>query len=308
MIIRSIVPGEIDRFVSIGLADADQRELKELLLNWWDEGRNKPEWCFIAEENGKLKARVFYAVFPDEPKDLMVLGLNIQDEKNIIEIGEKLITESLNKMKNYEFNTASQHLYFNPNSHFNEYRDILLNCGFKIIQEKKSYRWHGELIPSESGRLEYKSLKDVGKDIFIDAIKKVTRKTLDRDDILMVEEAGEEKAAEAEFNILKGIDYNEDWWKLAYVNGELAGLIIPQKFSDTDGAINYIGVVPEKRGQGFVDDLLIKGTLILKEYGIEDVMGDIDSNNFPMEQALVSTGYKFKKPELVFKINLNKYK
>lgn len=40
---------------------------------------------------------------------------------------------------------------------------------------------------------------------------------------------------------------------------------------------------------------------MLKEYGIEDVMGDIDVNNFPMEQALIRIGYKFRKHELVMK-------
>lgn len=305
MIIRSITTNEIDGFVGLGLGDADQKELKELLLKWWEEGRNKPEWCFVAEDAGKFIARVFYAVFPDNPKDLMVFGLYV-DNIEAEEIGVRLINESLDKMKGYKFNTADFHIYSNPGNHFDEYRDMMLSSGFKITQEKKSFRWTGEPLPKESGRLEYKNLRDVGKDAFIEAIKIVTRQTLDGDDKLMVEEIGEELAAEKLFNLLKGIDYNEDWWKLAYINGELIGLIISQKFSNKDGAINYIGVVPQKRGQGFVDDLLINGTRILKEYGIEDVMGDIDVNNFPMEQALIRAGYKFRKPELVMERNLNK--
>lgn len=308
MIIRSIVSKEIDSFVGLGLGDADQKELKDLLINWWKEGRNKPEWCFIAEEDGKFIARVFYAVFPDNPQDLMAFGLYVDNVEAAKETGVRLITESLDKMQNYKFNIAEYHIYFNPDKHFNEYRNIMLSSGFKITQEKKSFYWTGEPLPKESGRLEYRSLNDVGKDAFIEAIKIVTRQTLDGDDTLIVEEIGEELAAEKEFNLLKGIDYNEEWWKLAYVNGELAGLIIPQKFSDKDGAINYIGVVPQKRGQGFVEDLLINGTATLKEYGIEEVMGDIDKNNFPMEQALIRTGYKFRKPELVMKRDLKNSK
>lgn len=304
MIIRSIASNEIDGFVSLGLGDVDQKELKELLLNWWEEGINKPEWCFVGEEDGKFIARVFYAVFPDNPKDLMVFGFYVDNIEADMEVGVRLISESLDRMKGYKFNTAEYHIYSNPDNHFNECRDIMLKSGFKITQEKKSFRWTGEPLPKESGRLEYKSLRDVGKDAFIDAIKEVTRQTLDEDDKLVVEEVGEERAAEKLFNVLKGIDYNEDWWKLAYIDGELAGLIIPQKFSAKDGAINYIGVVPQKRGQGFVDDLLINGTMTLKEYGNDDVMGDIDINNFPMEQALIRVGYKFRKPELVMKKDL----
>jgi len=50
------------------------------------------------------------------------------------------------------------------------------------------------------------------------------------------------------------------------------GLIIPQCFNEKEGVINYIGVLPEYRGNGYGLNLLSEGTRILTENGIKKYM------------------------------------
>lgn len=63
---------------------------------------------------------------------------------------------------------------------------------------------------------------------FVIAIEDVTRDTLDRDDVDNNAMYGTKKAAEMYYELLKEIDFNQDWWKLAYdLNDEFVGLVVP---------------------------------------------------------------------------------
>ncbi len=59
----------------------------------------------------------------------------------------------------------------------------------------------------------------------------------------------------------------------------------------TSPVIGYIGVVPEHRGQGYVDDLLAAGTDTLRRAGAEQVRADTDIHNVPMAAAFRRAGY-----------------
>lgn len=57
------------------------------------------------------------------------------------------------------------------------------------------------------------------------------------------------------------VRHDPSWWRLAYdrQSGDLAGLVMPAK---PPGFLTvfHVGVVPEMRGRGYVDDLLAAGT------------------------------------------------
>lgn len=303
MIVRSISFDEINEFCRIGRGEEDARKFKEKMVKALDEKRSYLEWCFVVEDGGKFISRLAFDILPSEPLNLMVWGFYVPEGQNYLNIGEKLFKGAIEQFKCRGIKLIEYHLYGNEDKKFNEQRDLLLTAGFEIQQEKKNYQFAEGKLPELSGRLQYKSLSEVGELECINVIKRVTEKTLDTYDKKDVKEFGAEEAARKYFYGLKDIDFNEDWWKLAYENnGDIAGLIIPHRFSMEYGAINYIGVVPEKRGRGYVKDLLIIGTSILKEDGIKKIIADIDINNFPMENALKSVGYELKKKELVLEI------
>jgi len=220
-------------------------------------------------------------------------------------ICEMLLRESISDMRQRNFKTIEYHLYSNNSSSFEECKELFIKSGFKVMQEKKSFVCSKTDINYLSDRLMFRSLGEVGEDKFICAIERVTENTLDQDDLNCVNEYGPREAAIKYFSILKEIDFNRDWWKLAYKDKtEFVGLIVPQKFNDDIGAINYIGVDPEKRGNAYGSELLREGTKTLFNNGIKQIIADIDISNFPMENILNKHGYEFDNSMVVLKMEL----
>jgi RimJ/RimL family protein N-acetyltransferase len=87
------------------------------------------------------------------------------------------------------------------------------------------------------------------------------------------------------------LEHDPSWWRLAYTSeGDLVGLIMASK-NPTSPVIGYIGVVPEHRGRGYVDNLLATGTDTLRAAGAEQVRADTDIHNVPMAAAFRRAGY-----------------
>lgn len=316
MIIRTIKEDELYSFSKLGTNEKNATEFKDLLINWFKEGKSKKEWCFVAEDDNGFCARIVYWIFLDQPLDLKICAFHIEDHQleEFISIGNALISTSLEAMCVKGFNTIEYHFYKSDKLLSNEYKNLLIINGFNVTQEKKNFTFKtSDDIPQKVEELQrvypiyFKRLADISADKFIEAIEKVTEGTLDDDLLFNLHEFGPKKAALNYFNVIKDIDYNKNWWTVAYdSNDELIGLVVPQKFNSYMGAINYIGVVPEKRGHHFVDQLLLEGTTILKKASVEEIIADIDVKNLPMEESLYKLGYKYENSVSVLKLNIEK--
>lgn len=297
MIVRNIDKTDIESFAKL---IESKKTFNETLSSWINSGITNLEWCFVIEDDNKFLGRIIYGLF-DEEFVILDICFKENSERNI----EQLLQDSLEEMNDKGLTRVECHLY-SDKDYFQEYVDTFIKSGFKSIQEKMSFIWEkGNIINNKTTRLQFKSLQKVGSEEFINAIEKVTEGTLDKDDLDCIREFGSKQAAIKYFNSLKDIDFNKNWWRLAYTNNnDLVGLIIPQKFNDNEGAINYIGVVPEKRGNSHVNDLIIEGIMILNENNIKKIIADIDVNNYPLEKALCKEGFKLDCKMLVLKQNL----
>lgn len=297
MRIRSIETTEISRFEQIGV---DQRTLN--LQKWLDANRTKLEWCFVAEASGEFLARVIYGVFSDQPQDLKIWQLKIDHRfADYIETGKQLIHESLAKLKESDFTSVEYHLY-DHGDNASAYQSLFVSQGFNITQEKRSFEACQMNQSDQPQRLYYKCIQEVGEDTFIEAIESVTVGTLDRDDIESVSQNGSTKAARMYFELLKEIDFNRSWWRLAYdVEGRFVGLVVPQRFDEACGAINYIGVAPDQRGNGYVYDLLREASNVMLEAGLKTLIAEIDIQNQPLDDALRKLGFHEKQSLTVLK-------
>jgi ribosomal protein S18 acetylase RimI-like enzyme len=295
VIIRNIDSTELENFAQLIVSKVS---FKDTLLSWIKDGITKLEWCFVIEDNNNFLGRIVYGVLNNE---LKILDINIRDHSEIVIYN--LLQNSLNEIKLKGFTEVDCHLY-SDKKYFEKYVESFIKTGFKITQEKKSFIWEkGNIINRVSKRLVFKKLQEINSNDYIDAIEKVTEATLDGDDLECITKFGSKQAAINYFNSLKDIDFNKSWWELAYThNNELIGLVIPQKFNDDIGAINYIGVVPEKRGNGYVSDLIVEGLRILNENNIKKVIADIDVKNYPLEKALNKEEFKLDCRMLVLKL------
>lgn len=70
-------------------------------------------------------------------------------------------------------------------------------------------------------------------------------------------------AARVQLDDMSWMPAPRSWWRTASTpGGELVGLVVPSRNYEFP-VIGYIGVVPEQRGHGYVDDLLAEGTAVL---------------------------------------------
>ncbi|MCP4180506.1 MAG: GNAT family N-acetyltransferase [bacterium] len=269
---------------------------------------SSPDWCFVAEENGKFTGRVVYWTFPSSPGEIKITGLQLPWDEDFLTVGKELLLESLKQMKSKGGRKLEVRSYSGSTPFIEKRSELYTQIGLKLEQEKQAYTLENDFksidIPD---RLNFRTLGEVGVKSFTEAIKMVTNGTLDREDSLEVKDLGADQAATNYFNILKDIDYNQARWNLAYNSeNKLIGLIVPQKFTDETGAINYIGVLPEYRGKGYVNDLLAKGTSILKTEGIKQIIADIDVKNTPLAKALSRAEYKESKRIWLYGMDLNR--
>lgn len=293
--VKNINSLKVDEFLSLFQCSSD---FKSVFRNWVDEEITRLEWCFVVESDERAVGGVIYGALDDE---LTILSIYV-DDLNDLSLNV-LLENSLRELKSQGFKKVVCHIYSDKTG-YERYIEKFLENGFCVTQEKKSYVWNENIINERKNRLIFKNLNHVTEREYIAAIEQVTIGTLDKDDLDCVKDLGSEEAAINYFNQLKDIDFNKEWWLLAYdYNGKLVGLVVPQKFADGLGAINYIGIVPSERGRLYSRDLLIEGIKILNNNNVEKIIADIDINNYPLEDLLVNEGFDLSCTMKVLKLN-----
>lgn len=289
MQVYSIQRNEVEIFANLE-GDPDFCEVVQSL---WENGKSRPEWCFVIKDQDQVLGRVGFWGEIGVTESVRGFALFIlPDREDFVQIGTTLLSEALNQIMSQGVSRIGSQVN-SETANFEMYEQIYLATGFELNQEKLRYTLdQADYTPVVNKRLQFRLLKDVNEGTYIDAIKVVSRNTLDLDDRKTIEEFGEDEAAKQYFECLKDIDYNPERWKLAYTGDTLVGLVVPQTFNEQVGAINYIGVVPEYRGKGYSLDLLSAGVETLFQEGTKQIIADIDKDNFPLRENLPKIGFK----------------
>ena len=175
---------------------------------------------------------------------------------------------------------------------FDQRHDLLTQTGYEVIRNTLRFRLDGVApTPEQSTRLVFKPFAETGKELFINTIQRIMVGSFDQRDQEDPVKLGVAQAALKFFNDLETYDPLPDWRYLAYTQaGDLVGLVVPSKIGSLY-TIGYIGVVPEQRGHGYINDLLAKGTAILLAAGAPEIRTDTDVANAPMANAFRRAGY-----------------
>ncbi|MGB1206103.1 MAG: GNAT family N-acetyltransferase [Chitinophagales bacterium] len=312
MTVRSITLNEIDDFASLA---NDSVYLKSILLRLFAARQTHISWCFVAVENKTFVGGIIYWAFPNDRQHIKftTLGLLLNwESQNNFSIGNELLLQSLEIMYLNGATVLDGRLIYDFTPALKEHKMLLKKIGIDLIQEK----WQFEIQqPStyrqqkyNSKKLLFKPLTEVNAGHFIDAIRQTCSATLDRADQKLIKKIGAHQYAQTLFQKLMQVDDDLSHYLLAYEKkgGALVGLVVPQRFSEQRGAVNYIGIVPNKRRQGYVDELLQYAIHILYEDGIKTIIADIDSRHIPLKKALLRVGFKKKTAIWCYKKSLSR--
>lgn len=245
-----------------------------------DEGRTRPEWCFV---DGPVRL-AFWAPFRGaEPVIVWQFEPGPDPAAASRLLRRALAATAVTKI----IHDIALPPGLSPYVDRAVEHEALLGAGFELTVERLLLEWRaGSDVPEDPGRLSYRPARDLDPAEVLDVLVRISHGSLDYDTRLEVATSGAEHEARWMYDDLMNRRGKPDWFVIGYLDGSPVGLVAPD-----DHSIAYIGVVPEHRGHGYVNDLLARGTRTLAEAGVERVVAATDVGNTPTAAAFLRAGY-----------------
>ena len=295
--IRSIAPAELASWAA--LDDRPDHFLLRQVSGLVERGASRPDWLLVAERRGAPVGRlgvVAEALAASDPTlEYRLLGLWLPWDDRALEVGRALVDTAVARAIPAD---GPHPLDFRVNPEYQEHADLRRTLaeenGFTMFQEKEGFRWSADVPEPErrAARLSFRSIDEVGRDLFAHTMGRATHGTFDRVDRHYAAIVGEDGWGREMLGYLEPEDVPS--WRLAFTpDGEPAGYVNLSGFDEPGRAtIAHIGVVPEQRGNGYVDELLGEYNRLARERGFTSSISDVDVENVPMRAAMERNGHR----------------
>ncbi|WP_371502459.1 GNAT family N-acetyltransferase [Kitasatospora sp. NBC_00374] len=163
--------------------------------------------------------------------------------------------------------------------------------------ERLRYEWTPQAgVAGPTGRLVFREGTD---EEFLDAFVSLSRGSLDLATQNELRTMDAEQLARDDFEFYLDCPGERSWWRLAHLpDGTPAGMAIPSA-TPYHRNVGYLGVVPEQRGRGLIDEILAEITRFHAAAGAERITATTDTVNVPMAAAFDRAGYEVTEVRLV---------
>ena len=264
-------------------------------------GRRRPEWMWVALRGDQLLARVAWwgQTGDDTPSVLDIFDLddNIEDRVNV---GVRLLRAAMAEVVPAGTRPPEYYRLVPPDWREGEVAarrvvedrmTALERTGARLSVERLRFQWRpGTPIPEPTGRLLFRPVRDTEEILTLMTL--VLDGTLDahsRDDLTrMSARDAAIRHYEEELALYRS---PRDWWRIATLpNGEPVGFVTPAR-NDYNPIMAYLAVLPEHRGNGYIDDILTEGTRTLNTQDVPRIRATTDLGNTPMAKAFQRAGY-----------------
>ncbi|KJK56887.1 hypothetical protein [Saccharothrix sp. ST-888] len=310
MLFRSTTETDLDRVTAVtvdepvGWIPAD-RYLEEL-----EEGMYRPEWTWIAEDGGRVVARALWwgQASSEHPVALDCLHVD-PSVADRVAVAAGLITAGLRAFAEQGAPKPPLYNLTLPNGWRQDpavvaalawRRDAALAAGLTAEVERLRLEWTPDAgLPASSGRLTFTEGSD---EEFLDVFRRIAVDSLDGETRRNLAAIGAEATAREEVDFYLSCPGERSWWRLARTpNGQVAGLALPSA-TPYSRNVGYLGVVPELRGRGYVDDVLAEITRVQVEAGAELITATTDTDNAPMAAAFARAGYRTAQTRMIYAV------
>jgi Acetyltransferase (GNAT) family len=281
MVIRPIRRDELAAFAAFSAQAERNAEFAASLDTWLTGDQTRLDWLIVAEDEGAFVGRVAYTTDRGLSHPLYVVFFDTPWEREAVGLQDQLFYRSLalsgaNRVPQIEYYLDT------PSARVPAAEPLiaaLYRFGFTLTLERtRIERTPVSPLPAPSHHLAFITLEEVGDEAFIAAMARVSEGTLDSHTRRRCAEIGALAEAREHFQDEQRFQkrWEPRWWQLAYdTGGALVGLVMPAENTSWPN-IGYIGVAPEQRGHGYVDDLIIQGTRRLEAEGATRVIADTD--------------------------------
>ncbi|TYR64263.1 GNAT family N-acetyltransferase [Streptomyces parvus] len=290
-------PGELDLFLR--LSYVLDHELADDLAT----GRRLPEWMWVALDGERVVARASWWTNAPGGEPLALDFFDLDDAlpaPERVEIGVRLLETATEAVVPAGGQRPEYGRFVPPDWREDPVAREVVGArvaaaeatGARMLVERLRLEWRaGTPVPEDSGRLVFRPV--TGREDLLALMTPVMEGTLDahgQEDLAsgLNARAAAEKHYDEE---LAGYSTPMAWWRIAELpTGEPVGFVIPAR-NNYHPIIAYIGVLPARRGHGYIDDLLAEGTRVLAAEGVERIRAATDLGNVPMAKSFERLGY-----------------
>ncbi len=252
----------------------------------WGSGRSGPDRCFVNESEGTWQAGVVYWRLGRAEHVEHLAGTHGGEDRAILE----LLRGSLRHLADRGAVRAWAELNCPPLNAVQRDGFTSLLRAAEFHGPSEEIRWEkmvGADMPRPSGRLGFGTLPE---SFAARAMLLAEACTGSLDPAFRA--AASPSGALESLGMLADLPHQPDWWQQAFdEHGRQVGLVLPTGGGGR-GAIGFVGVWPEHRGQGYIDDLLTRGLDTLAAAGISHVHAHCAVSNTPMAAALARCGFR----------------
>ncbi|MBW4718719.1 GNAT family N-acetyltransferase [Saccharothrix obliqua] len=262
-------------------------------------GRRRPEWLWVALRGDHLVAKAAWWGRGDAtPQLLDVFDLDV-DAPDRVDVGARLLRTAMAAVVPPGARPPGYHRVVPPDWRaagpsrqvVEDRMAALERTGARLLVERLRLEWRpGTPLPAPTGRLRFRPVHDTEE--VLSLMTGVLDGTLDAHSRADLTRMSARAAAERHYaDELAHYRSPRDWWRVATLpDGTPVGFVTPAR-NDYNPVIGYLAVLPEHRGNGYVDDILAEGTRILDAQGVPRVRAATDVGNTPMANAFQRLGY-----------------
>lgn len=290
LILRPITgPEELDLFCQLSYA------LDHELADDLAAGRRRPDWMWVALRGGELVARAAWWGRAGESVPFLLDYFDLQD----VTAGALLLRTAMAEILPAGTRSPVYHRMIpagwrekaETRSVVEDRMSALEQTGARLLAERLRFEWRpGTPVATPQNRLLFRPIRD--EDEILDLMTRVLDGTLDahsRADLTRL--SAREAAIRHYEDELAHYHSPRDWWRVATLpDGRPAGFVTPAR-NDYNPIIGYLAVLPEHRGNGYIDDILAEGTRILAVQEVPRIRAATDLGNLPMANAFRRAGY-----------------
>jgi GNAT superfamily N-acetyltransferase len=267
-----------------------------------EKGRRRPEWTWLAVRDGRLVGRLalWAPVGANEPTQLDIFDTDASlPEAAQREVGAALLDAAHAELLSGLSTPPEYARYLAPDwrddPQYRRATEILLelmeNAGARFVVERLRLEWReGTPIAASDARLGFRPFHS--EDELIDLTARALAGTLDAHSVEELATTDARSVAAAQYaDEFSNYSSPREWWRVATLaSGEAVGFVFPARNSYRH-IIGYIGVLPEHRGNGYIDGILSEGTRVLASAGADYIRASTDLGNVPMAKAFSRQGY-----------------
>ncbi|MFE9464304.1 GNAT family N-acetyltransferase [Streptomyces virginiae] len=297
-------PADLDRAVAYPADGPVPALTAEKVREELAENRIRPEWIWIAEdEEGEILARALWWGRGDSERpialDCLQVRASVADPAavaaGLLEAGHAAFGKrpgcnvSLPRGWRADPELAAAVAWR---------QEAAYRTGLTREIERLRYEWTPAAgTAGPTGRLVFRDGTD---EEFLDAFIRLSAGSLDLHTQTELQSMEAEQLAREDIEFYLDCPGERSWWRLAHLpDGTLAGMAIPSA-TPYHRNVGYLGVVPEQRGQGLIDEILGEITRFHAAEGAQRITATTDTVNIPMAAAFDRAGYEVTEIRLVW--------